>query len=237
MQVQFQNILFSTEDFHFAVVQDEVLTIVTTKGEIELELDSPEEADAALTELRDLVNNAKGTDISGIVQEAIGSVSSLFGGIFGATTSKFKAKSAAASTKAKTFSEEVQSRAEDILKTIEDAIQQVSPQVREAVKAAEEEAEDVFGTSRSTAKAARADVLDVAVSTLNDAQLRSAIEVKAEQLINNNDQVKELIDQIRRFNGERAVQEAIVAHKEMVFQAARDNDSLTVNEVFALFIR
>lgn len=56
MQVQFYSVGFDSDNYNFSVVNDRTLIIVTSKGEMELEFDSNEDAEYAQRELNALLN-------------------------------------------------------------------------------------------------------------------------------------------------------------------------------------
>lgn len=232
MQVQFQTVLFDSEDFRFAVVNDNVLTIVTGKGELDLQFGSEDEALDAQVELGEVLDSAKGSNIGNVLQEAAEVVSGLFGSLLNRAetvkrTVRTKAQAAASATKA---AKTVEDFAQDLVSQLEQALNPAG--ATRTTRSTAQDAEDVFGTSR-TSRTRREVTADSVVSTLTDAELREVIEVKAEQLIATNRQVQELVAQLRRHYTPSEVQEAIAQHKEMVFNVARANDHLTVNAVFA----
>ncbi|QOI71463.1 putative structural protein [Erwinia phage pEa_SNUABM_47] len=234
MQVQFQTVLFDSEDYRFAVVVEETLVIVTSKGEIELEFDSEAEALAGQLELGEVLDAAKGSNIASVIQDAAETVSGLVSGLFGKTGfGSVKSKVAGKAAKATAGIDE---RVNEFLRQLDEAIkgaEQAVPARADTRRASTAEAEDVFGTSRTR----RAVDADAVVSTLSDADLQAVISTKADQLIATNRQVQGLVANLRRFHSEEEVQEAIDAHKEMVFNVARANDELTVNEVFNHLLR
>lgn len=226
MQVQFQTVLFDSEDFRFAVVNDNVLTIVTAKGELDLQFASEDDALDAQVELGEVLDAAKGSNLGNALQEAAEAVSGLFGSLLNRAgtvkrTVRTKAQEAKAATKT------VEDFAQDLVSQLEQALNPAG--ATRTTRSTAQDAEDVFGTSRTR----REVTADSVVSTLTDAELREVIEVKAEQLIATNRQVQELVAQLRRHYTPSEVQEAIAQHKEMVFNVARANDHLTVNAVFA----
>lgn len=232
MQVQFQTVLFDSEDFRFAVVNGDVLTIVTKKGDLDLKFASEDDALDAQVELGEVLDSAKGGSLSSALQEAATVVSDLFGSLLGNVgTVKRTVRTKAAQAKAttQTFEERARSIVGDLADQLEKALDPAGVRGRSTAQ----DSEDVFGSSRS-AEAARARTVDAnaVVHTLSDAELRLVIDEKAEQLIATDRRVQNLVSQLRQFHTESEVQETIREHKEMVFRTARNNDHLTVNEVF-----
>lgn len=225
MQVQFQTVLFDSEDFRFAVVNDDVLTIVTGKGELDLQFGSEAEALDAQVELGEVLDAAKGSNFGDVLQEAADVVTGLFGSLLNrAGTVKRTVRTKA--QEVKSASKSVEDFAQDLVSQLEQALNPAG--ATRTSRTSAQDAEDVFGTSR----ARREVTADSVVSTLTDAELREVIDVKAEQLIQTNRQVQELVAQLRRHYTASEVQESIAQHKEMVFNVARANSHLTVNEVF-----
>ncbi|AFC21931.1 virion structural protein [Cronobacter phage vB_CsaM_GAP32] len=223
MQVQFKNALFGLKDYDFAVVNDTTLNIVLKKRVIELEFDSHEEAMAAQTELGEVLSAAEGKSFSvtDLIEDAADVVNGVLGGLFGSV----KAKASKAST---SFEERAQQMASDL----EEVIKTVTTAAERTTSATASEANDVFGTTRST-KAAT----DTVIADLSDDALRAAINTKVEQLIANDARVQALVEELRSFYSDAQVQEIIDLRKEQVFDIARQNDDLTVTEVLARILR
>lgn len=238
MQVQFQTVLFNSDDFKFAIVLENSLVIVTTKGELELEYKSEAEALTAQVELGEVLDSVKKTDIGSVVdtiKDAAETVSVMFGSLLGSTSKVVKAK---VSPKAKNeVLDDVEERVNSILSTITKFLDsdKEEPDTTEKSKSAVDDAESVFGTRRSAAgqKPGKptASVHSI-ISDLSDDELKQVIHEKAEQLMRSNRQVQELVDQLHAFHSEDEVLELIQAHKDMVFRIARANDHLSVNEIF-----
>lgn len=238
MQVQFQTVLFDSEDYRFAIVKDNVLIIVTQKGDLELTFGSEDEALDAQLELGEALDSAKGNSLSSVLQEAASVVTGLFGSLVsnaGTAKRTVSAKAAQAKTTAQTFEDRARSIVGDLADQLEKALDPAGMRGRSSAQ----ESEDVFGSSRPSAEAARASTVDAnsVVHTLSDAELRAVIDEKAEQLMATDRRVQNLVSQLRQFHTEAEVQETIREHKEMVFRTARNNDHLTVNEVFAGILR
>lgn len=216
MQVQFKNALFNSDLFNFAVVNGSVLTIVLDNAEVEIDFASEAEAVAAQAELGELLDSVN--SVSSGIASAANAVAGLFSGVFGSAKTKVTKAGA--------------SKASDLEKFLEDALatftqqatQQATPSTNTKAAA---EANDVFGTTRTE----RADSANVVVSQLSDAALRTAIEDKAAILIETDARVQALIAQLRRFYTDAHVEEVIEIRKEQVFQYARQNGSLTLNQI------
>ncbi|SOK59292.1 hypothetical protein [Yersinia phage fHe-Yen9-03] len=232
MQVQFQTVLFNSEDFRFAVVLDETLVLVTAKGEIELEFDSSDEALEGQRELGRLLDaaGAKDKNATSIVKDVVNTVSELFSNL-GTVKSKVYGK-------VQETSETVNSNLEDILRKLDSAIkaEETKQPTTQARNTSTADAEDVFGRNRQSSSRNVADANSV-ISTLSDAELETVINSKVEHLLLTNTQVQGLVAQLRRFHNEDEVQEVISSHKEMVFNVSRANDNLTVNEVITQLLR
>lgn len=224
MQVQFKNALFGLEDYDFAVVSGNSLVIALKTREIELEFASEAEAFDAQAELAEVIDAAKADtfSIAEVLDEAVTVVSGLFGGL----VSRVK-------TKATGTGSSVQDRVAKVVADLEEALE---PVVRATTQARTKsaEAEDVFGTTRTPRPAATADAV---VSNLSDTALRTAISDKADYLVENDARVKALVAQLRTFHNDAEVAEVIQIRKDQVFQIARANDHLTVNEVFSEILR
>lgn len=223
MQVQFKNALFGLEDYDFAVVSGNSLVIALKTREIELEFGSEEEAFDAQAELAVVIDAAKSDSVSiaDVLEEAASVVSGLFGGL----VSRVKTKATATSTS-------VQDRVAKVVADLEEVLE---PAVRAAqTRTSTADAESVFGTSRTARNTSAADTV---VSELSDNALRVAISDKADHLVENDTRVKALVAQLRTFHSDEEVEEVIQIRKDQVFQIARANDHLTVNEVFTELLR
>lgn len=223
MQVQFKNALFGLEDYDFAVVSGNSLVIALKTREIELEFGSEEEAFDAQAELAVVIDAAKSDSVSiaDVLEEAASVVSGLFGGL----VSRVKTKATATSTS-------VQDRVAKVVADLEEVLE---PAVRAAqTRTSSADAESVFGTSRTARNTSAADTV---VSELSDNALRVAISDKADHLVENDTRVKALVAQLRTFHSDEEVEEVIQIRKDQVFQIARANDHLTVNEVFTELLR
>lgn len=222
MQVQFQTVLFDSEDYRFAVVVEETLVIVTAKGEIELEFDSEKDALAGQLELGEVLNAAKDTNITSVLQDAANTVSNIVSNLFDKT-----------GTYATEKTNNVDKRVTDMISCLDEVLKDTFTKPKTANKTTPTDAEDVFGTSRTK----RTVDSDSVVNTLSDDELREIISTKSDQIFSSNRQVQSLMENLRKFHIEYEIQKAIDVHKEMVFKVARENDDLTVNEVFSLLLQ
>lgn len=223
MQVQFKNALFDSALFAFAVVNGSTLTIVLENAEIDLDFDSEAEALEAQAELGEVLDSVG--SVSGVINDAVTAVSGLVAGLFGTAKSKVTKASTAKS-------------AEDVATTLTDILEQAlaggrPAASRPAARSTAAEANDVFGTNRT----ARADAADTVVSELTDAALRTAIEDKAAQLMASDARVQAMVEQLRRFYSDAQVEEVIAVRKDQVFQFARQNGNLTLNQIVAQILR
>lgn len=222
MQVQFKNALFDSALFAFAVVNSTTLTIVTETAEIDVEYSTEAEALAGQRELGEILDAANAS--TNVLTEAATAVAGLVAGLFG----NAKAKVAKASTS---------KSAEDVAATVSDILEKVlsagNAEPRPTARNTASEANDVFGTNRTS----RADAADTVVSELSDAALRTAIEDKATQLIASDPRVQALVAQLRRFYSDAEVNQVIEQRKGQVFDYARANGNLTLNQVVAQILR
>lgn len=223
MQVQFKNALFDSALFAFAVVNGSTLTIVLENAEIDLDFDTEAEALEAQAELGEVLDSVG--SVSGVINDAVTAVSGLVAGLFGTAKSKVTKASTAKS-------------AEDVATTLTDILEQAlaggrPAASRPAARSTAAEANDVFGTNRT----ARADAADTVVSELTDAALRTAIEDKAAQLMASDARVQAMVEQLRRFYSDAQVEEVIAVRKDQVFQFARQNGNLTLNQIVAQILR
>lgn len=226
MQVQFKNALFGLDTYDFAVVDGATLIIVLKTREIELEFDSQEEALAAQAELGEMITAAKEStfSVTELLEEAANVVNSVFGGLVGSVKAK--------ATKA---SSSVEARAAKVVADLEEVLNTVARPQAEARTTAKDsaDAESVFGTNRT----ARSAAVDTVVAELSDNALRVAISEKADHLVQNDTRVKALVAQLRTFHSDEEVDDVIQQHKDQIFNLARANDHLTVNEVFNELLR
>jgi hypothetical protein len=222
MQIQFNNALFDSALFAFAVVTGSRLTIVLENAEIDLDFDSEAEALVAQAELGELLDSVG--SVSGVITEAAAAVTGLLSGLFGAAKAKVVKTSTAKS-------------AEDVATTLTEILEQAlgarTQAPRQPGRSTAAESNDVFGTSRT----ARGDAADAVVSDLSDAALRTAIEDKAAYLVENDARVSNMVAQLRRFHTDAQVNELIEHRKEQVFQYARQNGNLTLNQIVAQILR
>lgn len=228
MQVQFETVLFDSEDFLFAVVDATSLVIKTSKAELIVAFDSHEEALSAQLDLGEILDDAKGSNsVTGLFQEVSSLVSGLFGGVVDTVSAKARKAGAAATTQ----KVDVEARAQDMIDTITEALRGSVRAGRDTVA----DAESVFGNGRSAAKTAVS--ADSVVSDLTDAELTSAIDDKVAHLMANDARVIALVDNVRRFHGDDEVAGAVANHKSFIFDTARNNAHLTVNQVFNEILR
>lgn len=224
MQVQFKNALFDSALFAFAVVNGSTLTIVLENAEIDLDFDTEAEALEAQAELGEVLDSVG--SVSGVITEAAAAVTGLLSGLFGSAKAKVTKASSAKS-------------AEDVATTLTDILEQAlaggrgASTTRPAARSTASEANDVFGTNRT----ARTDAADTVVSDLTDAALRTAIEDKAASLIESDARVQAMLAQLRRFYSDAQVEEVIAVRKDQVFQFARQNGNLTLNQIVAQILR
>lgn len=223
MQVQFKNALFDSALFAFAVVNGSTLTIVLENAEIDLDFDSEAEALEAQAELGEVLDSVG--SVSGVINDAVTAVSGLVAGLFGTAKSKVIKASTAKS-------------AEDVATTLTDILEQAlaggrPAASRPAARSTASEANDVFGTNRTS----RADAADTVVSELTDAALRTAIEDKAAALLASDARVQAMVAQLRRFYSDEQVNEVIEVRKSQVFDFARQNGNLTLNQIVAQILR
>ena len=228
MQVQFKNALFGLDVYRFAVVNDEVLTIVLKEGQIDLQFGSEAEAVAAQLELGDVITEAteKSVSVSDLLQEAAGVVSGLFGTAFGSV----KAKASTVSSTAKAATSSFEEQVSKVVSQLETALDSVAETARKRTSASE--ANEVFGTNRSSAP-----VQDTTIFELSDSALRVAIDDKVSQLVETDTRVQALLSNLRQFHSDSEVEDVIQNHKDHIFRVARANDELTVNQLFAELLR
>ncbi len=221
MQVQFKNALFDTKDFDFAVVDGNSLVIALKTREIVLEFETQEEALVAQAELGKAIDAAKKdtVSVSDLIEEAANAVSGVLGGLFGSV----KAKATKATSSFEARAEQMASDLEEVIKT-----------VRTTASETAKEANDVFGTTRSTASTS---VMDTVVADLSDAQLRAAIDTKVAQLLVGDARVQALHSQLQEFYTDAQIEQIVNSRKNMVFDYARDNDEMTLAEVFSDLLR
>ncbi|UYE98915.1 hypothetical protein XbC2_520 [Xanthomonas phage XbC2] len=222
MQVQFKNALFDSALFAFAVVNGSTLTIVLENAEIDLDFDSEAEALEAQAELGEVLDSVG--SVSNVITDAANAVSGLISGLFGTAKAKVTKASTAKS-------------AEDVATTLTDILEQAlagrPAATRPASRSTASEANDVFGTNRTS----RADAADTVVSELTDAALRTAIEDKAASLLASDARVQAMVAQLRRFYSDAQVDEVIEVRKSQVFDFARANGNLTLNQIVAQILR
>lgn len=217
MQVQFKNALFDSAAFVFAVANGQTLTIVLETAEIELDFATESDALAAAAELGELLNSVG--SVSGVFTEAATAVSGLLAGLFSTAKTKVTKTGTAKS-------------AEDVATTLTDILEQALSS-RPTARSNASEANSVFGTTRTD----RTDRADTVVSDLSDAALRTAIEDKATTLLASDARVQAMVAQLRRFYSDSQVDEVIEERKEQVFQFARANGNLTLNQIVAQILR
>lgn len=227
MQVQFHTVLFDSADFVASVVEGDEVQIITTKATLAVAFDSQEEALEAQLDLGEILDDAKASE------EGAGSLSGLFGvvsGLFGGAVESVTATAKKAGAAATGRKDSAEARINDLFDTLTSALDQVASRGRDTA----ETAESVFGTNRSAARTVSADTV---ISELTDAELTSAIDDKVAYLIENDARVQALVANVRRFHSDADVNATIAAHKESIFEQARDNAELTVNQVFASILR
>lgn len=226
MQVQFNNALFDSALFSFAVVNGSTLTIVLENAEIDLDFNTEAEALAAQADLGDLLDSVGSGSVSAVITDAVSAVSGLLGGLFASSKAKVSKTTAKSADVSQTLA--------DILAAALSAGQDEAPTARpQATRNTAAEANDVFGTNRT----ARTDAAETVVSDLTDAALRTAIEDKAESLIASDARVQAMVAQLRRFYSDAQVADVIAQRKEQVFQFARQNGGLTLNQIVAQILR
>lgn len=169
------------------------------------------------------------------VQSELDNIFSGVGSIFGSTKDKVQEKASDAKLDINLAFGELINQLITSLEEQEQEEQKKQPATKPQApkaKSALDEAEAVFGTTRRESN----DPADELISTFTDVELRTAITAKADELISNNEKVKQLLVVIRRDYTEDVVQQIIEEHKRMIFRAARDNPTLTLNEVFNYFL-
>lgn len=229
MQVQFHTVLFDSADFVASVVEGDEVQIITTKATLAVAFDSQEEALEAQLDLGEILDDAKASE------EGVGSLSGLFGvvsGLFGGAVESVTASAKKAGAAATGRKDSAEARINDLFDTLTSALDQVASRGRDTASSAEDDS--VFGTNRSAARTVSADTV---IRELTDAELTSAIDDKVAYLIENDARVQALVANVRRFHSDADVNATIAAHKESIFDQARDNAELTVNQVFASILR
>lgn len=227
MQVQFETVLFDSADFVASVVDGHVVQIITLNANLEVAFDSQEEALSAQLNLGKVLDDAKASE------QGVGSLSGLFGvvsGLFGGAVESVTATAKKAGAAATGRKDSAESRINELFDTLSAALEQVGGRAT----ATADESESVFGTNRSAVRTVSADSV---ISELSDADLTSAIDDKVAYLIENDPRVKALVANVSRFHSDADIDATIASHKESIFEQARDNSDLTVNQLFASILR